>query len=212
MANDRFVSDRPLGRFACQITSRPTLEAEFLRRIAGEPAFLTGTQVSWYLLDRTANVDPLYMEPDEVFGSPPPEAGERTVGQVDHAYRGPYATMAAVEFAAGEGLQIEPDAREEGMRFRSDLLVRVSRNELQRVGLVGATQDDPYRVPAEGDVMAMWPRGTAPRAPGVDQLYFVVTDSDQDGNRWSEGEWTFLIVHLKALTEFDPGRQAGLST
>lgn len=171
-----------------------------LRRWEEERIGLSAPVGEFYILNRGANVDPLYSEPtndplyqeDRIPGTPGDEwPHDTTLRHADSwEFSGPLMMDMAVEYQQSE--QRNPMVREEGKEAEYDAIIAISRNEWEAVmttaGVVGMQ-------PKEGDVIF------------VQNEWWDITKQGTSGNILDTVQFVGFRLEVKKRTKFTPERK-----
>jgi len=173
---------------------------EILRRWEEERIGLSAPVGEFYVLNRGANVDPLYNEPtndplyqdDRTEGMPGDEwPHNTTLNYADSwEYEGPFMMDMAVEYQQSENRN--PSVREEGKEAEWDAIIAISRNEWEKVmeaaGQVG-------RIPREDDVIF------------VQNEWWDITKKGTSGNTLDTAQTVGFRLEVRKRTKFTPERK-----
>lgn len=161
---------------------------------------MSGPTGEFYILNRGANVDPLYNEPtndplyqgDRIAGTAGDEWPHNVTLKVSDAFdfTGPYMMDMAIEYQQSENRN--PAIREEGKEAEYDAIIAVSRNEWEAVmfdaGVAG-------KIPKEGDVIF------------VQNVWWDITKHGTSGNVLDTVSYVGFRLEVKKRTKFTPDRK-----
>lgn len=173
---------------------------EILRRWEEERIGLSGPIGEFYILNRGANVDPLYNEPtndplyqeDRLPGTPGDEWPHNVTLRDNEAweFEGPFMMDMAIEYQQSENRN--PAVREEGKEAEYDAIIAISRNEWE-----GVLEDAgvPGKIPKEGDVVF------------VQNVWWDITKKGTSGNVLDTVSYVGFRLEARKRTKFTPERK-----